>query len=214
MTTKLRLYNGALLLLSERKLAALTDECESRRLLDDAWDMDFVTAVLMAGQWSFAKRTQELVASSSIVPPFGHGKAYEIPEDFVRLIAFCSDPYLSSPITAYDIEDGCFLTDVEPIYVSYVSNDPTYGGDMSKWPPEFCSYCHAWLAEKIAMKLTHSEAMQKLAEAKKKEYLAQAANGNAMDQPAKFPPTGSFLRARTRGGAVRRDRGYRNKLMG
>lgn len=42
MASKLTVYNGALLVLGERKLASLSESTPSRRKLDTVWDDDGV----------------------------------------------------------------------------------------------------------------------------------------------------------------------------
>ena len=60
MTDKLSIYNGALSILGERRLASLTENREPRYKLDDVWDNNFVRRLLQMGQWQFAQRTVQL----------------------------------------------------------------------------------------------------------------------------------------------------------
>ena len=57
MTDKLSIYNGALNILGERKLASETENREPRYQLDDIWDNDMVDRCLQMGQWNFAARS-------------------------------------------------------------------------------------------------------------------------------------------------------------
>ena len=68
MPSQLSIYNGALSILGERKLASLTENREPRYKLDDVWGNDLIRRVLQMGQWNFAKRTIELDASPSVTP--------------------------------------------------------------------------------------------------------------------------------------------------
>ena len=212
--SKLSLYNGALLDCGEREIASLSEECESRRLLDRAWDGGAIDFCLGAGQWKWATRTSELVASTDVAPPFGYAKAYLKPEDHIRTVALCTDPYLQSPLLGYTTEQDYFFTDAEPIYMSYVSNDSSYGGDMGRWAADFVQYVHAYLASTIIKKLTESEADRKTALTLAKTRLRDALASDALEGPTKFMPMGSFVRARLGGGRSHTDRGNRNRLVG
>lgn len=214
MTTKLSLYNGALLECGERPLADLSEVGQPRRLLDQAWDADFVDYVLGQGQWKFATRTAELVASTTVQPPFGYAKAYDIPVDLVRTVGLCSDEFMTEPLLAYATEQDYIFSDVEPIYLSYVSNDTDYGGDLSRWPPDFVQYVHACLASRIIKPLNQSESDRKTLYSLVKMRLTDARSSDAMEGPTKFLPTGTFVRARMGRGGSRIDRGRRNRLIG
>lgn len=218
MTSRLSLYNGALLLVGERGLSTLTDDVEPRRLLDLAWGTvggGALDACLGMGQWKFAKRTVMLSPDPSISPAFGYGNAFAIPDDFVRTCALCSDENLNAPLTDYRMEGDYWYAWIEPIYVSYVSNDATCGGDLSRWPPEFVSVVEAYLAEKIALKLLEGEAKWKRAKLALKEALRDAKAADAMEGPPEGLPTSRFVAARqgARGGGWA-DRGSRNRLIG
>lgn len=214
MTDKLSLYNGALLDCGERELASLSEACEARRLLDRAWDAKAVDYCLGASQWHWATRTVELVASTTVVPPFGYAKAYDKPTDHIRTIALCVDPYLQGPLLAYATEQDYFFADVEPVFMSYVSNDTSYGGDFSRWPADFIQYVHAYLASKIIRKINQSAEDQKTIFTLLKMRLKDARSSDAMEGPTKFTPMGNFVRARLGRSSSRRDRGSRSSLVG
>lgn len=214
MTDKLSLYNGALVdCCGERMLASLAENSETRRLLDFAWDRGAVRGALGDGPWKFATRTVELVASTDAAPVFGYGKAFELPTDFVRTVALCADPYLNSPVTAYSLERGFIFSDVEPLYLSYVSDDAEWGNDMSLWPEDFVEYVEACLAARIIKKLTQDSKSREEVYGMKRLRLNAARNGDAMEGPTKFMPVGRFVRARM-GGSGGMDRGSRRKLVG
>lgn len=209
--TKLSLYNGALALLGERKLASLSENREPRRALDDAWDDGAVNFCLAAGQWKFAKRTVQLTAEVAMAPEFGYRKAYQVPSDLMRTTSLCSDEYGNAPLLQYTQEAGFWFADVEPLYVGYVSNGASYGGDYSLWPAEFVSYVEAYLAYKVCTRITQDETkFDKLYKLQKK-LLTDAASSDAMEGPTVFPPPGSWVASRGRG---RRERGNRNSLIG
>ena len=212
MTTKLSILNSALLECGERNLASLTEAREPRRLLDAVWDNGALDFCLNAGQWKFATRSTMLERSPSITPAFGYQNAYEIPSDFIRTVAFCADEYFNSPITQYSTEAGFWFSDVEPVYVKYVSNDASYGADMSLWPQNFARYVEAYLASRIIERLSQNETkwgnLFKLTERR----LLEAKATDAIEGSTKFAPTGSWVRSRS--GSFGGIRHSQNKLIG
>lgn len=213
-TTRLSIYNGALLEVGERKLASLSENRESRRALDEAWDGGAVDFCLNAGQWKFAKRSVELAPETSVDPGFGYQHAYAIPDDFIRTCGVFSDEYMQVPLIAYSQEAGYWFSDTSPIYVSYVSNDAAYGGDLTRWPQDFVQYVQAYLASRVIRRLTQDKAEWKTMLQVVKIRLRDAKSGDAMESPTMFPPTGSWVRARLGRNGGRRDRGNRSSLTG
>lgn len=218
--SRLRLYNDALMLCGERSLASLTEEREPRRLLDQAWDSDVVKKCLEMADWNFARRTVQIDADPDIEPDFGYQNAFNKPTDWVSTSGLCSDEYLRSPLTAYVEEAGNWYSDCDPIYVSYVSNDSSYGGDLSLWPQTFADYVAAVLAGKIVLKLTSDANVRQAILGQNMDgkggliasTLLTARNKDAKGRPTSFPPSGSWVRARRggRGG----DGGSNSRLTG
>lgn len=215
---RLSLYNGALRECGERKLASLSENREPRRLLDDVWRAGegIPRFVLQAKQWNFARRTVELAADTGIEPTFGYSFAFAQPADFLRTCRLCSDERLTMPLLDYQVEAGYWYTDVEPIYLSYISEDEEYGLDLSKWPPNVVLWVETHMASLIALRLTGSDSKRndllKLADMR----LKKAASTDAMEGPTEFPPEGSWVRSRRGATGLRRrdDRGSRSRLIG
>ena len=200
MATQLGLFNGALRLLKERKLASLSENREPRRLLDDAWgDGQTEGAVkycLQLGQWTFATRTVQADYSPSVEPPFGYRYAFDQPEDLVRVCGIFCDPECAIPLLKYTDERHFWYADQATIYVSYVSNGLDYGADLSLWPETFAKMVEAFLATEIAGNLSQSETLIQLAAQAFKQTRLEAASLDAANKPTKFMPQGSWTRAR------------------
>lgn len=207
MTDQLSLYNGALRLLKERKLASLTEGRESRRLLDDAWGdgrtYGSVAYCLQDGQWAHARRTVQIDYSPSISPSFGYSYAFDHPTDMVKPVAICSDERMQQPLLQYQDEGSYWYCDLQTIYVTYISNGATFGGDMSRWSEKFVKLVEAHLATEIAPNLTNSDGAIKLADIAYSRAVRAARSDDAMRQPTRFMPPGSWSTAR-RGGSYHR----------
>lgn len=199
MTTKLQLFNGCLRNVGERKLASLTEGVETRRLLDDIWDDGAVRFVLELGQWNFAVRTSQLTYSPSVSEPdFGYQYAFDRPTDLVRLIAISGDEYFSTPLTAYRPEGEYFWSDLDTIYIQYVSDDDAYGADMSLWPQSFVKLFQAYLARELGPRLKNFNDMDRVNQ-EFKTKLADAKAKDAMEGPSSFSPPGTWVQSRSRG---------------
>lgn len=214
MTTKLTLYNGALLHCGERFLASLTEQAEARRLLDQVWDSGGVKACLEEGQWYFAMRTSMVDYDPSIEPDFGYQRAFVKPTDWLLTSALCSDEFFNAPLTQYVDEAGYWYADLDTIYVRYVSNDTDYGMDMNKWPETFREFVEVHFASRIAKKLTTSDDKEAALLKKRALFLNEARSKSAMASPTRFMAPGSWSGSRYGRGTGRRDRGNRGSLIG
>jgi len=215
-TTRLKLYNSALTICGETLLhttTGLTEEREPRRLLDQVWDNDGVDACLERGQWHFAMRTSKIDYDAAQVQDYGLRRSFTKPSDWILTSALCSDEYFRSPLVQYADEADFWYADIDEIYVKYVSNDASYGGDLSLWPATFSDYVSAAFAAKIVMKLTADEKKWEQVMKWEKKQLLLAKSNAAMAGPQKFPAPGNFVNSRNRFNR-RNDRGNRNQLLG
>lgn len=214
-TTKLSLYNGALLLCEEEQLSDLTDAVEARRLLDSVWDRGAgaITAVLEDGLWNFAMRTVQVDYDSDVDVLFGLRRAFSKPTDWVRTAGVWQDEYLASPLLQYRDEGDYWYADIDTIYVQYVSNDTNYGSDLSRWSEKAARYFESYLAVEILGKISHAKVDKDDLKKLSKERLTLAQSKDAQDEQTKFLPEGRWVSAR-RGRYNHRDRGSRSQLIG
>lgn len=202
MTDKLTVYNAALVdHLGERRLASLTEAREPRRVLDDLWDKE-VKYCLEAACWNFAIRAVEVASSASITPTFGYTFAFVKPDDWLRTASLSDNERFDPPLDNYRDEVGYWWADVDPLYVTYVSNDTSYGFDLSQWPASFEEYVAARLARKGCGRITGNKT--DVADLRKEEARCKltAVSRDAMNDPVKFRPLGTWVQAR-RAGASR-----------
>lgn len=214
---KLALYNGALRIIRETKLASLTEEREPRRLLDDEWagigNGGAIKHCLEYGIWHFAKRTVKLTYNNALTPNFGLRRVFDQPTDFVRLVDMCSDEHFASPVLRYRTQGAYWFADLDDLYMSYISKDDDYGQNPLLWPEVFIDVVESHLAWKIALGLTVSDGIRGLAEATLDKAKLRAKALGAMGEPTRFTPPSSWELARG-GGSMRRDRGSRGSLIG
>lgn len=221
MTDRLRLYNAALRICGHSAISSLSEETESRRLLDGVWDDGGVRACLERGLWIFARRSVQLDADPSVVVSFGYQHAFEKATDWVTTSGIYSDEGMKSPLLNYSDEAGYLFADFTPIYVQYISDHASFGGDLSRWPETFKDYVAAFFASKIIHRLTsdkerilflfgadgRGERTGLLASS-----LKTAKSKDAFQGPTKFLPPGSWVLSRGRGSDD--DGGSKSSLIG
>lgn len=223
-TTRLLIYNGALELVGERQLASLSENRKARRLLDSVWNRDGVRFCLEQGEWQFAMRAEQVSSDPDVTTQFGYAKAFNKPTDWVATHAVCSDPYFKSPLLRYADEVSYWYADIDPIYVKYVSDDDTFGRDLSKWPQSFCDYANAYFASQIVWPLTHDKELtlhirgnpDKTDSGVVGKTLKVAKSRAAMTQPTRFPAPGTWIKSRwgKGSGSNRPDGGSQSSLIG
>lgn len=203
MTSRLEQYNSALLDIGERKLTSLTDSTESRRILDTIWESGHVRTVLSKGLWNFAMRTAKIDYDPAISEPeFGLKYAFQKPEDWVRTASVSLVGTFDPPLLEYVDEAGYWWSDSEPLYVRFVSSHDNYGGDLSLWTELFSEFSAKRLAWKFSRRPGFGEERIDGFRRDMEIALREAAAVDAMDEPVKFAPAGSWVRARMRGGSV------------
>lgn len=199
MATILSLYNGALKILGEPRLASTSEEREPRRALDDVY-ADAVAYCLEAGQWWFASKQVEIDSTPADAPSFGFAYAFVKPSDWVRTMALSADEYFDCPLTRGMDAPEHWYADVDPLYVRYVSDDAAFGGDLTLWPASFTRFVEYELAERICLQITNGksdfENIVKLKTRAKRDALSKDAMNDV--QP-KFAPSGSFVQSRMGG---------------
>jgi len=202
MTTRLQLYNLALLFSGERSLASLTEAREPRRLLDQVWDTGGVKKCLEMGQWIFAMRTMQIDYDPDLDPQFGFQRAFSKPSDWCATSAVCSDEYFREPLIQYVDEAGYWYADLDTIYVRYVSDDDQYGADLNSWPGWFEDLVACFFSHRIIWKLSGSDDKVNQSEKRLEKFLKIAQNRNMQASPTKFPPAGSWSRSRIRNSRI------------
>ncbi len=219
--TRLSLYNDALLLAGERTLASLTEANEPRRLLDQIWNNQGVDACLEEGQWMFAMRTIQIDYDPGIEPSYGYARGFDKPTDWMLTSAICSDEFFRVPVLRYFDESGFWYSDLDTLYIRYVSNDASYGADMSKWPPSFKDFVAAHFAAQLILKISNDESRLKLFVNPDKPLhsirgraLLKAKSRCAMSGATSFEAQGQWSRSRTRGVARRDGGGTTGNLIG
>jgi hypothetical protein len=194
MTSKLEIYNLALSNLGEAEISSLSEAREPRRVLDRYYD-GTVAYCLERGFWNWAMRSVMLDSSASDAPSFGFTNAFVKPTDWVRTYVISASESFENPLLRYQDEGGLWYADCDPMYIRYVSNDASWGMDLSLWPESFADYVSWRLALRAAKRVTGDNPSDDM---KREEMrsMAFAKSKDAMDDPPGFPPTGTWVQSR------------------
>lgn len=222
--TRLGIYNAALMHIGERAIPTLNFNSEGRRKLDDVWNNDGVNRCLELGLWRFATRSSELFYDPNIQTSFGYGYAFTKPIDYLKAINVAQDEFYTQPLTRYSDEQGFIFSDLQQIYVRYVSNDPNFGQNLALWTGAFTRMVEWYFANEICLKITNDPKRAALIQdpgAPNRGYypaaLLAARNLDAWADPVKFPARGNWVNSRIRMGANSgswNDMGNQGQLIG
>lgn len=205
MASKLGIYNSALMKLGSPRLLALTDNVASRKTIDAIF-VEAVDFCLEQGVWDFGSRTVEIYASGDLEPLFGYEHAIEKPSDIQKAVGLSSEPSVTNALQQYTEDAQCWFTYCNPLYVTYVSNDPAYGWNIGAWTEAFADMVAFRIA--IVTCETITQSTSKL-EDLRRDFRTAKSNAiginNFDDAPKRFPE-GRFTQAR-RGG-------YRSQRLG
>ena len=203
MATKLGIYNKALVALGDSvPLASLAENRTARRTLDVVWDNGVLDYCLEQGLWSFATRSQEITTSTTIVPAFGYQYAFEVPTDFMGMNSIWTDARFQSALEVYAIEANVIYADYGTIYLKYVSNASTYGGNLARLPGTFGDYVSSRLAFEAEPLITNSLAVNQKLDKQQQGALLTALNRDKRDKPRENLPIGNWTKARMGYGRV------------
>ena len=198
MPDQLSIYNGALRMIGERRLADLSEDVESRYVLDDIWDDNGIKRCLEKGFWLHAMRAVELDYDPDFTTPFGHKYTFEFPSDFVKLYSLCTDEFFTHSVALYQTEGNFIFCDYTKLYMRYVSDDASYGMDMSLWPETFTEYVEGYFALRAIKVLTDAQTDEQELKDDVKKLLTKAKSESALREPTGLVEPSGWAIARSR----------------
>lgn len=197
-TTKLEIYQRAILHCKQTPVTSLTENNEARRLCDVHYDAT-LQCLMEGGFWTHAMRTVEITVNEAVTPAFGYAYAFDLPSDMVRKYVVSTSETMEPPLdfttggTAYLIEGGYLWADTTPIYIRYTSKDSSYGLDLTKWPERLTEAAATELAYRIAPKLTGSSELKSELFNLKADTLGKANTYEALQQPTQRGRPGRWV---------------------
>lgn len=188
-------YNEALRMLGQTRLDTLSDDRPARYALDNAWS-DSLADVLEEGAWNFAKRTVKIEADTSVTTVFGYANTFSKPDDWVSTIAISADEMFAVPLNQFEDYTDSWVSNVDPIYVTYISDDALYGGNLGRWTRKALKALSAQLALDTGMIITQNKADREELFNLRKKYMSDAKSKDGMNEPTRFPPSGRLVNSR------------------
>jgi len=152
-----KICNYALVILGEKRIAALTQDSETARTCNEIYEQirDEVLADGPEKGWKFA-RARKTVSVSSDTPEFEFAYQFAVPSDppCLQIVSVQVD---GTELTDWQKEGDYILTNeedtsVDVIYIKQVT-------DEAKFPPHFVKYFAATLAVELSYKITQNSAM-------------------------------------------------------
>lgn len=201
--TKLGLYKKAASFLATTPPASLSETTEVRVKLDNVYD-DALLACLEMGNWKFAIKSALYEPDGDIDPGFGYQHVYPIMSDFVRLVAISSDERFKTEISDYQEENGYWYTDEPQLYLRWVSSHTSYGTNVGLFPANYARVVACYMAIESGLPILKSrgERNDLIAEFQN-IILPRAKRLDAIDEPIKRRPAGSWSTSRFRNQAQR-----------
>ncbi len=192
MPGPVEISNVALGMVGEPPITSFQDDLDTAR----AVNLRFPTvrdAVLRAHYWNFAKSRRQL-AKLVENPPFGFDAQFELPADWLRMVAVNPDRYgLSVKAPDYKIEGKRLLLNgsetARIIYIARVA-------DTTKWDALATEALAARLASELAVSVTQNRTLAQQLFQQYQDKLAEARSADAMDEPAEQIESDEWTAAR------------------
>lgn len=191
--SRVGIANRALTKLGQPRIIALDDDSHSSNTLESMFDA-VRDAELRASLWHFSKARAELPALSES-PAFGYAHQYQLPADYLRLIAIHGRQVSPQPGQDgwYSIEGGRILiSHPGPLRIRYVRRIE----DTSLFDPLFVESFACRLAAESCEALTQSNTKKQAAWDEYAQALRTARRANAIERPALAMSDDSWLEAR------------------
>jgi len=194
-----RVYNDALLILGLSKIVANTDDSHRRSVIDTAIDANLVEFMLEDIGWNWAITSTKILQDQSLEPDWGYRYVFNKPLDLLRLDGVFADEYFQRPLKLYLDEGGNFFSDVDEIYLKYVST--TFTSSPDGWASSFRKLIAGRLAKETCMTLAPDKYKEVMMEYE--DRYSSAKSIDAMQSPPRILAEGSWVRSRNTGRANR-----------
>lgn len=205
MTDRLSVYRAAQRHIGTGRIASLTEDNEARLAFDDVW-AESGDRMLAEGMWNFAIRAVELSYDTDFEPLFGYQYSFSQPDDYVRIVNMSTSGDYLGDHEDYEDERGYWFSDINPLYIRYVSDSPLYGWNVGAWTQPFADALAALMAFKCALPIANDRSNRNDLFQIHQKLLARAKTIDAVEEGVKTKPPGRLVQARFRQSTTRRER--------
>ena len=168
-TSSVEICNSALYKIGAARIAALSDETKSARMLNDQYDRKR-KEVLRSHPWNFAIVRANLVALTS-VPAWGFSMEFQIPNDCLRILE------IDAQDSEWMREGNVVRTDTSTLSVLYVSSSTQPG----QYDACFSEVFATKLAADVCYAITQSVSLADALDKKYKDLLREARSFDAQE---------------------------------
>jgi hypothetical protein len=191
----LPIYNDALLIMGLPEITSPTDDSARRTRLDRALSAGIVEAALEDTGWSFGLTSTQIYYDPSAEPAWGMQYALPKPNDLHRIHGVYTNPGLTQALKHYQDEGQYIFCDHPEIYLTFVTK--TFLQNPSNWPMYFRRFIAATMAKDAAKSLggDYDRSVEEY-----KDRKASAESTDVMNSPPRLIASGSWVKARHRGG--------------
>lgn len=189
MASKVEICNLALQKLGARAIVSLSEDSRNARACNLAYE-SCKKAELRDHTWNFAIERATLAADAT-APEWGRDNAFELPSDFIRLLA----PYPEDKVEDldYQIEGTKIYTDESaPLYIRYVKNVT----DTATFDDLFVQVLACRLAMEICEEITQSTQKLQNIMSMYESSISKAKKTNALEKPKQSWPDNSWITCR------------------
>lgn len=154
----IEIINRALAFIGEQRIPSLDDNTNTALIVRDMFDIS-LGSILSAFDWNFARK-RAILPKLADPPLFDYSAAYELPDDFLKLIKL--NDYVFIDLNLFNLDNKPHYT-IENNKILLISSTPTikivytsFVKDSSLYPPPFKDAFAARLAMDLAEKITGS----------------------------------------------------------
>lgn len=212
VSSKVDVCNLALSLLNVAPISSIDNPETDTEELCALWYDQTRKEALRRHSWNFAIKRKVLAANNE-APAFGYSKAFNLPDDYIRLIQVTeTDGYLDSPLAAtrYAVEDGKLLigqyadSSGSSLRLVYVSDFKT----VAQMDASFIDYLAVLLAQKIAYQVTQSNTTIERCDALMEKAESRARSMDGQENPPRRVERSRARNARRTNNTVRNYDGW------
>lgn len=195
--SEVSISNSALSKIGADTILTLNDNTTQGRLANQQY-AKVRDSLLQEHPWKFAVGRKELALSATYTPAFEYEKAFQLPEDLLRLIETDLDRV---SYEAWDTEIDTntelryLVTNADSVKIKYISKV-----SEAHFTPLFAEVLAARLAAEWAYAITQNASLAQLLDSKYKEKLREARSMSAMEASPKQVEADEWFNSRFRSG--------------
>jgi hypothetical protein len=183
MADLLYIANAALDLVGQTQILSLDDSTSAAKKCK-LHIYQAAREVLKLGKWK-AARKESVLAQLTTAPAFGWAHAYQLPNDYLRMVRFNDVDPSDVTIPTYDIQGRQLFTDETTASLTYIADLSAAGNDISVLGPELIELIAIKLAQKMAWSFQQARTLK---ESLEQEYMIKRRAALAADaQETKNP---------------------------